>query len=128
VRPLSSPGGIDVLRLLRNAPYASFTVRYLLDPSQYPAAYAKLGSPESVISQEGIMKEKRDEAVVHSRRSLMTGSAAFLVGGVAGCASNAITAPAPTAAPAPPLPWKWPMLDPMEAGTRTYQQYLKNKG
>ena len=32
------------------------------------------------------------------------------------------------AVPAPPLPWKWTKLDPMEAGTRAYRAYLKNKG
>jgi hypothetical protein len=74
------------------------------------------------------MGEKKEETAVCSRRSIMTGSAAFLVGGIAGCASNAFTAAAPTVAPAPPLPWKWTKLDPMEAGTRTYQTYLKQKG
>jgi hypothetical protein len=42
--------------------------------------------------------------------------------------SNVYAAPAPTFAPAPPLPWKWTKLDPMEAGRRAYQNYLKNKG
>jgi hypothetical protein len=42
--------------------------------------------------------------------------------------SNAYAAPAPTLAPAPPLPWKWTKLDPEEAGRRAYQNYLKNKG
>jgi len=74
------------------------------------------------------MKEESEKPVDGSRRSMLTGSAAFLVGGVAGCASNALTAAAPTVAPAPSLPWKWTKLDPMEAGTRAYQQYLKNKG
>ena len=26
------------------------------------------------------------------------------------------------------LPWPWIPLDPMDAGTRAYQNYLKNKG
>lgn len=72
------------------------------------------------------MKEKGKESPVSSRRSMMTGSAALLVGGIAGRMSSTEAAPAPT--PAPPLPWKWPGLDPMEAGTRTYQTYLKQKG
>lgn len=63
-----------------------------------------------------------------TRRDLMTGSVALLVGGIAGRSSNAIAAPEPTVAPAPPLPWKWTKLDPMEAGTRAYQTYLKSKG
>jgi hypothetical protein len=73
-------------------------------------------------------EETRGEAEVCSRRSIVKGSAALLVGGIAGHISNAIAAPAPTFAPAPPLPWKWTKLDPMEAGTRAYRTYLKSKG
>jgi hypothetical protein len=88
------------------------------------------------ISEEDVMKERkeesseeaREEAVGRSRRSILKGSAALLVGGVAGRLSNAYAAPAPQFAPAPPLPWEWPKLDPLEAGTRAYQNYLKNKG
>jgi len=74
------------------------------------------------------MKEKREETLVRSRRSILKGSAALLLGGIAGRMSNAYAAPAPTLAPAPPLPWKWTKLDPEEAGRRAYQNYLKNKG
>jgi len=74
------------------------------------------------------MKGKREEAVVSSRRSILLGSAVLLAGGIAGRISNAAAAPEPKFAPAPPLPWKWPKLDPMEAGRRAYQNYLKNKG
>ena len=63
-----------------------------------------------------------------SRRSILLGSAALLVGGIAGRFGSAHAAPEPTCPPAPPLPWKWPKLDPLEAGTRAYQNYLKNKG
>jgi hypothetical protein len=69
-------------------------------------------------------KETKD----YSRRSVLLGSAAFLVGGVAGRISKSHAASEPTYAPAPPLPWKWTKLDPMEAGTRAYQNYLKNRG
>jgi hypothetical protein len=31
-------------------------------------------------------------------------------------------------AEAPPLPWKWVNLDPLEAGRRAYRSYLTNKG
>ena len=78
--------------------------------------------------KEQFSEESRKEVAVRSRRSILKGSAALLVGGVAGRLSNAYAAPAPQFAPAPPLPWKWPMLDPLEAGTRAYQNYLKNKG
>jgi len=67
-------------------------------------------------------------ATEYSRRSILLGSAALLAGGLAGRASSAFAVPEPACAPAPPLPWKWPMLDPLEAGTRAYENYLKNKG
>lgn len=77
--------------------------------------------------------EKQEEATSGrcSRRALVKGSAALLLaGGVAGRLSNALAAtpPEPTYAPAPELPWKWTPLDPMEAGTRAYHAYLKNRG
>ncbi len=81
------------------------------------------------------MKEPREKAdgapagaSEYTRRNILLGSAALLVGGVAGGIGKAYAMPEPTHAPAPPLPWKWPMLDPMEAGTRAYRAYLKNKG
>jgi hypothetical protein len=73
------------------------------------------------------MKEKR-EGELSSRRSILKGSALLLAGGIAGRISNTYAAPAPTLAPAPPLPWKWTKLDPMEAGRRAYRTYLTNKG
>jgi hypothetical protein len=78
--------------------------------------------------KEEFTEGAREEARVSSRRSILKGSAALLVGGIAGRMSNAYAAPAPTFAPAPPLPWKWVKLDPLEAGRRAYQNYLKNKG
>ena len=81
------------------------------------------------------MKEQKDgtsedskKSPEYSRRSILLGSAALLAGGLAGRVSNAYAVPEPTCAPAPPLPWKWPKLDPLEAGTRAYENYLKNKG
>jgi hypothetical protein len=85
--------------------------------------------------EEDPMKEQKEStsedpqgALEYSRRSILLGSAALLAGGLAGRAGNAFAAPEPTYAPAPPLPWKWPKLDPLEAGTRAYENYLKNKG
>ena len=60
-----------------------------------------------------------------SRRSVLFGSGSLLVGGIAGRVSVAEAAPQQSA---PPLPWAWPGLDPMEAGTRAYQTYLTQKG
>ena len=81
------------------------------------------------------MKEPREktggdptETSEYTRRNILLGSAALLVGGVSGGIGKAFAVPEPTHAPAPPLPWKWTKLDPMEAGTRAYQAYLKNKG
>ena len=85
--------------------------------------------------EEDPMKELKEgpaedskETAGYSRRSILLGSAALLAGGLAGRASNAFAVQEPTYAPAPPLPWKWPKLDPLEAGTRAYENYLKNKG
>lgn len=74
------------------------------------------------------MNGKKEDTRLCSRRNLLTGSVALVLGGVAGRLSNAYAEPAPQSAPAPPLPWPWIPLDPMEAGTRAYQNYLKNKG
>lgn len=65
-----------------------------------------------------------------SRRNLLTGSAALLVGGAMGRAMSAYATVAPTNAEestAPPLPWPWVELDPLEAGQRAYRNYF-NKG
>jgi hypothetical protein len=74
------------------------------------------------------MADEERKSDIMPSRSILTGSGALLVGGIAGGMSNALAAPAPKYAPAPPLPWKWPKLDPLEAGTRAYQTYLKKKG
>jgi hypothetical protein len=66
-----------------------------------------------------------------SRRNLLIGSAGLLVGGAMGGAVGAYAAGVPakndTANEAPPLPWKWVKLDPLEAGRRAYR-YYKEKG
>ena len=73
-------------------------------------------------------EEAREGGGDCSRRSILLGSAALLAGGIAGRVSTAYSAIEPTCPPAPPLPWTWPKLDPLEAGTRAYEAYLKNKG
>jgi hypothetical protein len=74
------------------------------------------------------MKTKKEEAGLFSRRTMLTGSALLLTGGIAGRITNAYAAPEPTPSPAPPLPWKWTKLDPLEAGRRAYRSYLEKKG
>jgi hypothetical protein len=71
---------------------------------------------------------KEEKAVSCSRRSILTGSAMLLAGGIAGRVMNAYSAPAPTSNAAPPLPWKWVKLDPLEAGRRAYRAYLSEGG
>lgn len=51
----------------------------------------------------------------------------MLAGGAAGAVVTAVAAPAPGQPAAPPLPWKWVELDPLEAGRRAYRFY-KEKG
>jgi len=76
------------------------------------------------------MKRQRERAKLISRRSMLKGSGLFLLGGTLGCVSKAYSpsAAAPTAPDAPPLPWPWVKLDPMEAGRRAYRGYLENHG
>jgi hypothetical protein len=74
------------------------------------------------------MKTPKERSESLSRRSLLTGSALLLTGGIAGRISNAVAAPAPPSVPAPPLPWKWVKLDPLEAGRRAYRGYLTGGG
>ena len=74
------------------------------------------------------MKGQKERTELFSRRGILTGSAALLAGGILGRISTAVGAPKPTADKAPPLPWKWGKLDPLEAGRRAYRSYLKNKG
>lgn len=72
------------------------------------------------------------EASNPARRTLLVGSGAFIIGGVAGRASAARSdLPQKTQAvadAAPPLPWEWVKIDPMEAATRTYHGYLDQGG
>ena len=74
------------------------------------------------------MKTEKEETKSCSRRSILTGSALLLTGGIAGRISNAYSASEPTPAAPPPLPWKWVKLDPLEAGRRAYRGYLTGGG
>jgi len=73
------------------------------------------------------MKEQKEATGLCSRRSLLAGSAALLTGGLVSGIQNIYAGPAPKTK-APPLPWKWVKLDPLEAGRRAYRSYLENKG
>jgi len=52
----------------------------------------------------------------------------LLAGGIVGSIGKAYGAPKPAADKAPPLPWKWVKLDPLEAGRRAYRAYLSEGG
>ncbi len=74
------------------------------------------------------MEKQKEESGLYTRRNILTGSAMLLVGGIAGRISSAYGAPTPAEAAAPPLPWAWVKLDPMEAGRRAYRAYHDQGG
>ena len=67
-----------------------------------------------------------------SRRSFLNTAGAATVGGLVVAAGGSLLtgkeAKAESAPAAPPLPWKYVKLDPMEAGKRGYKNYLANGG
>jgi len=73
------------------------------------------------------MENKKEEVSLLSRRNFITTAGIFLTGLIAGRGTGFASTPAPTVAEAPPLPWKWVKLDPLEAGRRAYRAY-KDKG
>jgi len=74
------------------------------------------------------MDSKKEKSSLFTRRNFMTKAGIFLAGGIAGHGTSFASTSAPTVAEAPPLPWKWVNLDPLEAGRRAYRSYLTNKG
>jgi hypothetical protein len=74
------------------------------------------------------MRIQREESSLYSRRSILTGSAMLLVGGLVGRISNAFGASKAAVDKAPQLPWQWVKLDPLEAGRRAYRAYLSEGG
>jgi hypothetical protein len=80
------------------------------------------------VRKEAAMKTLSEETGLCSRRSILTGSAILLAGGIVGRASSAFGAAKPSVDKAPPLPWKWVKLDPLEAGRRAYRAYLEHGG
>lgn len=77
--------------------------------------------------------EKSSQDVTLSRRIFLNTAGAATIGGLAVAAGGAMftgrEAKATSEAPvAPPLPWKYVKLDPMEAGKRGYKFYLEKGG
>ena len=62
-----------------------------------------------------------------TRRTILKSSALLLLGGAVTRVSSAHGVE-PTPQSAPPLPWKWVKLDPIEAGRRGYRAYLDKGG
>jgi hypothetical protein len=73
------------------------------------------------------MDSKKEKSSLLSRRNFITRAGIFLAGVIAGHGTSFASTPAPTVAEAPPIPWKWVKLDPLEAGRRAYRFY-KDKG
>jgi hypothetical protein len=66
--------------------------------------------------------KKREKPL--SRRNFLTGAGVFMAGGALGLSASLASAAVPTAGTAPPLPWKWVNLDPLEAGSLAYRYYF----
>ena len=73
------------------------------------------------------MDSTKEKSSLFSRRNFITKLGIFLAGGVAGHGTSFASTPDPTVAAAPPLPWKWVKLDPLEAGRRAYRGYYLEK-
>lgn len=77
--------------------------------------------------------EKSKQDVTLSRRNFLNTAGAATVGGLAVAAGGTLFTrreAKATSEPqeAPPLPWKYVKLDPMEAGKRGYKNYLEKGG
>ena len=66
-----------------------------------------------------------DKPEVCTRRNMLARTALFTLGGVVGCATGIAAQEQTVVAEAPPLPWKWVPLDPLETGRRAYHIYKK---
>ena len=76
---------------------------------------------------------KRDEPVENlSRRGFLNTAGIAAVGGLVVAAGGSLLtdnrAKATAVPDAPPLPWKYTELDPLEAGKRGYKSYLEKGG
>ncbi len=76
--------------------------------------------------------ERNDQDAKLSRRSFLNTAGAVTVGGLAVAAGGTLLtgreAKAKSMQTAPPLPWKYVKLDPLEAGKRGYKNYLEKGG
>jgi hypothetical protein len=76
--------------------------------------------------------EKKPQITKITRRDFLNTAGAAAAGGLAVVAGSSLLAgnEAKAAVPkaAPPLPWKYVKLDPLEAGKRGYKNYLAKGG
>jgi hypothetical protein len=70
------------------------------------------------------MERRKETEKSLSRRNFLGGAGIFMAGGVLGCSTSFASTPTPEAGTAPPLPWNWVKLDPMEAGSLAYHYYF----
>ncbi|MFH1217792.1 MAG: hypothetical protein V1706_14955 [Pseudomonadota bacterium] len=82
-------------------------------------------------SDENETTRSKQETML-SRRSFLNTAGVATVGSLVVAAGGSLLAEreakAATAPEAPPLPWKYAKLDPMEAGKRGYKNYLEKGG
>ncbi len=75
--------------------------------------------------------ETKQETIL-SRRSFLNTAGVATIGSLVVAAGGSLLAEreakASSAPDAPPLPWKYTKLDPMEAGKRGYKNYLEKGG
>lgn len=70
------------------------------------------------------MSNAKETTGFSRRRFLKSIGAVLLVGGISGGASIVSSTEArKSTSTAPPLPWNWARIDPMEAGSRAYRYY-----
>ncbi len=70
------------------------------------------------------MGKRKETEKSLSRRNFLEGAGIFMAGGVLGCNTTFASTSTPEVGTAPPLPWKWVRLDPMEAGSLAYRYYF----
>ncbi len=77
-------------------------------------------------------RKREGECEQLSRRVFLNTAGAAAVGGIVVAAGGGLLGnrevEATTAPAAPPLPWKYSKLDPLEAGKRGYKNYLQRGG
>jgi hypothetical protein len=77
-----------------------------------------------ILDKGAIMEKAKQIEKALSRRRFLSGAGILAAGGALGVETNLAFGTTPTPGAAPPLPWKWEQLDPMEAGSLAYRYYF----